>query len=162
MARFADPAEVLALPKPKLQTLANAWHYARGEALAKQGNAAAVRAEAAAIETPTGALNDDDGSRQAQQLSFIARDVLTGRAAMLDKRPQEAALAFGQAADLQEGESFSVLTDPPGWYYPVRRDYAAALLAAGDRAGARREAEKALAYRVKDPGTLALVKTIPN
>ncbi|MBB4152270.1 tetratricopeptide (TPR) repeat protein [Sphingomonas jinjuensis] len=162
MARFADPAEVLALPKPKLQTLANAWHYARGEALAKQGNAAAVRAEAAAIETPTGPVNDDDGSRQAQQLSFIARDVLAGRAAMIDRRPQEAALAFGQAADLQEGESFSVLTDPPGWYYPVRRDYAAALLASGDRAGARREAEKALTYRTKDPGTLALMKTIGN
>ena len=52
------------------------------------------------------------------------------------------------------------MTDPPGWYYPVRRDMAAALLAAGDRAGARKQARRALAYRAKDPETLALMKRI--
>ena len=160
MARFADPSEVLALPQPKLPTLTAAWHYARGEAQARQGNPAAVRSEAAAISGPTGKLSDDDGSRQAQQLTLIARNVLIGRAAMLERRPVDAALAFRQAAELQEGEAFSMLTDPPGWYYPVRRDLAEALLAAGDRAGAKREAAAALAYRLKDPGTLALLKTI--
>src|SRR5207248_3261654 len=76
MARFADPAEVLALPKPKLPYLEAAWHYARGEALA--------------------------------------------------------------------------------WGYRVRRDLAAALLAQGDQAGARRELDAALKYRPKDPGSLAM------
>lgn len=158
LARFADPAEVLALPAPKLPTLAAAWHYARGEALAKRGDAAGVRTEAAAIHGSTAKLDDEDGSRQAQQLTLIARNVLAGRAAMLDKQPAAAAIAFGQAAEIQEGESFSMLTDPPGWYYPVRRDLAAALLLAGDRAGAEREARAALAYRMKDPETLALLK----
>lgn len=160
VARFADPADVLALPQPKLPTLVVAWHYARGEALARQGNAAGVRAEAAAIRGNTGKLSDDDGSRQAQQLTLIARNVLMGRAAMLEKRPADAAIAFGQAAEEQESEAFSTLSDPPGWYYPVRRDLANALLAGGDRAGAKREAQAALAYRAKDPGTLALLKAI--
>jgi hypothetical protein len=53
-----------------------------------------------------------------------------------------------------------MLTDPPGWYYPVRRDLAEALLASGDRVGARREADAALKYRAKDPGTLALLKRL--
>lgn len=160
VARFADPAAVLALPKPNLPTLIAAWHYARGEALARTGDAAGVRTEAGAIHGGTGKLSDDDGSRQAQQLTLIARNVLMGRAAMLEKRPADAAIAFAQAAELQEGAGFSMLTDPPGWYYPVRRDLADALLATGDRAGARREAHAALAYRAKDPGTMALLKTI--
>lgn len=160
LARFGEPAEVLALPRPKLPTLVAAWHYARGEAMARNGDAAGVRAEAAAIHGGTGKLSDEDGSRQAQQLTLIARNVLMGRAAMLEKRPADAAVAFEQAAELQEGEAFSMLTDPPGWYYPVRRDLAEALLVAGDRAGAKRQADAALTYRAKDPGTLALLDRV--
>jgi tetratricopeptide (TPR) repeat protein len=160
MARFADPKEVLALPRPKLPILVNAWHYARGEALARQGDATGVRAEAMAIATPVGKVNDDDGSRVALQLTFLARNVLLGRAAMLDHRFSDAAVIFKQAADMQEGEEFSLLTDPPAWYYPIRYDLATALLAAGDRIGAKREAQAALVYRVKDPATLALLGKI--
>ncbi len=159
LAVFADPAEVLALPEPKLPILAVAWHYARGEAFARKGDAAAVRKEAIAIKGLVGDL-PDDGSKQAQQLTFIARNVLGGRAAMLERRPADAALAFQQAAEIQESPDFSSVSDPPAWYYPVRRDLAAALLASGDRAGAKAQAEAALAYRVKDPGTLALLRTI--
>jgi hypothetical protein len=49
------------------------------------------------------------------------------------------------------------MSDPPAWYYPVRRDVAVAMLATGDRAGARTQAYSALKYRAKDPGTLALL-----
>jgi hypothetical protein len=160
MARFAEPAEVLALPAPKLPILIAAWHYTRGEALARKGDAAGVRREAGVIAGIRGKLSIDDGSAQAQQMTFIARTVLAGRAAMMEKRPTDAANAFRQAAEMQEGEDFSAVSDPPAWYYPVRRDYARALLATGDRAGARREAEAALAYRAKDPGTLALLREI--
>lgn len=154
MARFADPAEVLTLPRPKLPVTTAAWHYARGEAFARRGDAAGVRAEAAAIEGSTGHLSGDDGTLQAQQLTLIARNVLAGRAAMIEKRPGEAATAFRQAVEIQEGEDFSAVADPPAWYYPIRRDLAAALLAAGDRSGARAQANAALAYRPKDPATL--------
>jgi len=44
-----------------------------------------------------------------------------------------------------------------GQYHPIRRDLAAALLEQGDTAGARREAEAALRFRKRAPGTLALL-----
>jgi tetratricopeptide (TPR) repeat protein len=160
MAQFAEPARVLALPEPKLPFLIAAWHYARGEALAQQGKAAGVRQEAAAIRGITGELSKDDGSLQAQTMTFIARNVLIGRAAMLDRRPEEAAISFQQAAELQESDDFSSVSDPPAWHYPVRRDLAAALLAQNDRAGARRELDAALEYRPKDPGSLVLLSKL--
>ena len=160
MARFADPKEVLTLPEPKLPFLTAAWHYARGEAFARQNDIEGVRREASEIHGVTGNLNKDDGSLQAQTMTFIARNVLMGRAAMLEHRPADAAVAFAQAAELQEGDDFSSVSDPPAWHYPVRRDLAAALLAKGDVAGARKEAQGALKYRPKDPGTLALLSTL--
>jgi len=69
-------------------------------------------------------------------------------------------MAFAQAAELQESDDFSSVSDPPAWHYPVRRDLAAALLQQGDAAGARREAEAALKYRPKDPGTVAFLTTL--
>ena len=159
-ARFAAPDEVLALPAPKLPVLLAAWHYARGEAWARKGDADAVRREAAAIEGHTGHLSSDDGSQQGQQLTFIARDVLVGRAAMMQHRPADAIIAFRKAAEAQEGEDFSAISDPPAWYYPVRRDLAEALLESGDKPGARREAQAALVYRAKDPLTLALLRRL--
>lgn len=157
LAQFAPTEEVLALPEPKLPFMQAAWHYARGEAFARQKSSAAVRKEAAAIHGVTGPLNKDDLSLQAQTMTFIARNVLIGRAAMLEQRPQEAAIAFSQAAEQQESDDFSAMSDPPLWGYPVRRDVAAALLAKGDVAGAKREAQAALEYRPRDPGTLALL-----
>ena len=157
MARFAEPAQILALPEPKLPYLEAAWHYARGEAFARRSDVRGVRREAAAIHGMTGELNKDDGSVQAQAMTFIARNVLIGRADMLEHRPGEAALAFGQAAELQESDDFTSVSDPPAWGYPVRRDLAATLLAEGDRAGARRELNAALKYRPKDPGSLAML-----
>jgi hypothetical protein len=157
MAMFAEPKEVIALPQPKMPFLQAAWHYARGEAFAKLGDAAAVRKEAAAIHGVTGELSKDDGSLQAQTMTYIARNVLVGRAEMMDHRPVEAAQAFAQAAEHEESEDFRSVADPPAWHYPVRRDLALALQEQGDLSGARREAAAALAFRKKDPGTLALI-----
>jgi Flp pilus assembly protein TadD len=93
-------------------------------------------------------------------MTFIARNVLVGRAAMLEGRLVEAATAFAQAAEMEEGEDFKSVADPPAWYYPIRRDLAAALLQSNDLVGARREAEAALKFRPRDPGTLALISTL--
>ena len=95
-------------------------------------------------------------------MTFIARNVLVGRADMMAGRPAEAATAFAQAAEMEEGQEFSDFADPPAWGYPVRRDLVAALLASGDAVGARREAEAALKYRPRDPGTLALLAKLPQ
>ncbi|MCE2842881.1 MAG: hypothetical protein LW689_09020, partial [Novosphingobium sp.] len=87
----------------------------------------------------------------AEQMLGITRAVLTGRIAMAEQRWADAAAAFREGAVLEETESFSDFTDPPAFWYPVRRDLAAALLAAGDSAGAQRETEAALALRKHDP-----------
>ena len=79
---------------------------------------------------------------------------------MMEGRPQEAIIAFRQAAEIQESADFSAFADPPAWYYPLRRDLGAAMLAAGDKLGARAEADKALKYRPMDPGTLVLLKKL--
>ena len=160
LARFADPAEILVLPEPKLPILQAAWHYARGEAFARRNDFTNVRKEAAAIHGITGDLSKDDGSLQAQIMTFIARNVLMGRAAMIEHHYQDAAIAFTQAAELQEGNDFTLVADPPAWYYPIQRDVAEALLASSDVAGAKREAEAALKYRPKDPGTLLLLSRL--
>jgi hypothetical protein len=160
MARFADPAEVLALPRPKLPFLEAAWHYARGEAFARQENVEGVEQEAAAIHGVTRKLDADDGSLAAQTMTYIARNVLIGRAAMMQHRPKDAAIAFAEAAELQESDDFTSLSDPPAWHYPVRRDLAAALLASNDVAGARREVAAALKYRPNDPGSLVLLQKL--
>jgi hypothetical protein len=160
MAKFATPAEVLALPEPKLPFLTAAWHYARGEAFARQGNPEGARGEAAAIRGIAGKLSEDDGSLQAQNITYIARNVLVGRAAMLERRPADAAVAFAQAAEMEESDIFQSVADPPAWYYPVRRDVAEALAAQNDFNGARREAQAALKYRPRDPGALALLSKL--
>ena len=161
LAQFADPAEVLALPEPKLPILTAGWRYARGEAYYRQGNVNGVRGEANAVRALTGET-PDDGTKQGQQLIFIIRNVLAGRAAMLERRPADAVIAYRQAADIQESKEFSNVSDPPAWHYPLRRDLAGALLALGDVEGAKKEAKTALAYRVKDPGTLDLIKKITS
>jgi tetratricopeptide (TPR) repeat protein len=121
-----------------------------------------VRLERAQIRGEPGKPGDDEALALTQQMTLIARSVLDGRAAMMDHRYGEAAAAFRQAAELQEDPKFSAVTDPPAWYYPVRRDLAAALFAGGNLAAARHEAEATLTYRPKDPFALALISKLGN
>ncbi len=153
IARF-DPTGVAALPEPKLPYLRAAWHYARGEAAATAGDVATVRAEMSLIPET---IDRYGGSHAAEQMLGITRNVLAGRVAMLEGDPQGAAAAFRKAAEIEETESFNEFTDPPAFWYPVRRDVAAALLAAGDAKGAKAAAEASLALRVKDPVAEALL-----
>jgi tetratricopeptide (TPR) repeat protein len=153
LARF-DPASVLAAPEPKQPYLKAAWHYARGEALGWEGDLAGLKAERAAIpahgvELKAGAVVDRD-HRAPEQMLGIMRAVLDGRLAMGEKRWADAAAAFREGAGIEETRDFSQFSDPPAFWYPVRRDLAEALLAGGDAAGARDEARKSLALRPHD------------
>ena len=150
-----DPASVAALTEPKMPYLKAAWHYARGEAAAAAGDAARVKAELDAIP-PTIAKPKKKDSKAPEQMLGIMRGVLAGRLAMLNGDPQAAADAFREAADIEETPAFNDFTDPPAFWYPVRRDVAAALLAAGDARGAKEAAEASLRLRVKDPAAEAI------
>jgi tetratricopeptide (TPR) repeat protein len=149
VARF-DPKSVAALPEPKLPYLKAAWHYARGEAAASAGDAAAVKAEMDAIPLTIAKPKKHD-SKAPEQMLGITRAILAGRIAMLGGDPRAAAEHFREAADIEETPAFNDFTDPPAFWYPVRRDVAAALLAAGDAQGAKEAAEASLKLRMKDP-----------
>ncbi|MBK9012413.1 hypothetical protein [Novosphingobium sp.] len=150
LARF-DPASVGALPEPKLGYLKAAWHYARGESLVWAGDLTGARAEAAAIPLTLVQGKPERDAVAAEQMLGITRAVLEGRIAMAEARWKDAADLFRKAAEIEETEEFSDFSDPPAFWYPVRRDLAAALLAAGDAAGAQREAEASLRLRQLDP-----------
>jgi tetratricopeptide (TPR) repeat protein len=160
MARFAPAAEVLALPEPKSPYVRSAWHYARGEVFAARGDVARLRSEITGIEGIKGPTSRDDGTFQAAQVPLIARAVLAGRVAMLEHRYADAAAIFREAAELQENPDFRLFSDPPVWWYPVRRDLASALLASGDRTAARKEVEASLKLWPRDPVALALLSKL--
>lgn len=154
LARFDDPAAVLALAEPKLPYLKAARHYARGEAMVWLRDLAGAKAELAAIPEHV-ADKGRDGTidrdhRAPEQMLGITRGVLEGRIAMAEGRFKDAAKAFTAAADIEETKDFMQFSDPPAFWYPVRRDVAAALLASGDAAGARAAAEESLRLRPRD------------
>lgn len=151
--RFADAERVAALKEPPAShpMLRISWRYARGEAAARAGDAAAVRAEAAAIaelrEDPSFAA----GPMQERRRDFteLSQRVLEGRAAMIEGDHTAAAAAFGRAAEIQgKGEEGG---DPPVIWYPTRRSLAAAMLASGDAAGARAKVLELLEDWPNDP-----------
>jgi hypothetical protein len=160
LALFAPTGEVLHSAEPKLPYLKGMWRYARGEAAARGGSAAAVRAEAAMISIPLADKDKEGWAWQASETLRIARAVLEGRAAMLDKDFAAASAAFARGATLQEQPAYGKAADPPMWWFPVRRALAEARLAAGDRAGARNEAVAALKVRPKDPGAVAILAAL--
>jgi tetratricopeptide (TPR) repeat protein len=137
--RHGSPAQVAALPEPAEThpMLRVSWHYARGEAAARAGDAAAVRAAAAAIEAIRTAPSFAVGRMAEPRADFteISQRVLEGRAAMIAGDADAAVAAFTRAAEIQgKGEEGG---DPPIVWYPTRRSLAAALLMKGDAAGAR-------------------------
>ncbi|WP_084579939.1 hypothetical protein [Sphingomonas azotifigens] len=154
LARFAPLDEALAIPAPPQDaTLAQAfWHYARGEAYARAGRRAELEAETRALP---GKIKPDGLEGSATAAVRLARLVLEGRAAMLDNRPDRAAKAFAKAAAMEEAKPLAEWTDPPLWWYPVRRDLAAALLAQGKTREAFAEIEGSLRHRPLDPVALA-------
>jgi tetratricopeptide (TPR) repeat protein len=157
--RHGDIDRVLALPEPAADRpfLRVMRHYARGEALARRGDAAGVRREAHAMAFS----RDDekrlaDGAKRAKVVTEMAALILEGRAHLLDGKPRKAIKAYRKAAELDE-KTFGDHGDPPGWWYPVRRSLAAAQLADGDAAAAAESARATLNRRPLDPVTLLLL-----
>jgi tetratricopeptide (TPR) repeat protein len=157
--RYAAPDEVLSLPRPAadhgyLQVM---WRYARGEAEARKGDAGGVRRELAVIETPTSDIKAlGSYGTQMKGMVDVARLVLAGRAAMIEGKPADAAKAFNNASQIQD-RVLGRLSDPPCWWYPVRRSYAAALLEQGKADEAAAQARQTLKAWPADPVTLAVL-----
>ncbi|HVQ06944.1 MAG TPA: hypothetical protein VMS43_00770 [Allosphingosinicella sp.] len=130
-----EVAAVLALPEPANVFDRAQRHYARGEALARRGEAAAVRAEAAAIAALRAGRDSPGLGRRGEQLAEVFQYVLEGRAAMLAGDPRAAAAAYRKAMERQLASEFG--SDPPLFWYSVRRSLAAAMLESGEHDSAR-------------------------
>ncbi len=159
MGRFESPSVVLELEEPILPYLKAAWRYARGEAYAFLGDAEGLAAERDAIPEHIELSEEEEENRlsAADQMLTITRAVLSGRLATMEGRHDDAAAFFREAAETEETEDFSRFSDPPAFWYPVRRDLARALLAAGDEQAALREAVATLDVRPRDPVALEIV-----
>ena len=142
-ARFSAPEAVLALAPPaeEFPYIRAHWHYARAEALARQGKAEAAQAEARAIEAllaaPAIVALPEQGV-PAPDVLAIARRVAAARAAQAAGDHAGAARLFAEAAEIQDRLPYM---EPPFWYYPVRQSLGTALLAQG------RHEEAAAAFR---------------
>lgn len=145
----APLAEVLALPEPEAAIDRAMRLYARGEALARNSDAPAVRAEAHALAALRESAAAPALGRGGARLAEIAQGVLEGRAAMLDRRFDDAAAAYRRAMNAQLAADFGM--DPPLFWYSVRRSLAAALLASGDARGARAQLHASLMRWPNDP-----------
>jgi hypothetical protein len=157
--RYGSPTEVDALVDPgTAMPYAQAmWHYARGEFAARNHDVDSVKKEASAIHLGVDeAQKFQDSSSQASAMVDIARLLLVGRAAMLEKRWRDAEAAYRNAAEIQEAKLGTIM-DPPAWWYPIRRSVAAALLAAGNPGAAEVEARQALSAWSRDPQSLRVL-----
>ena len=142
-------AETLASAEPASAPEKAMWHYARGEALARRGDAEAVRAEAAAIAAIRGGRDAPALGPTGSALAEIFQHVLEGRAAMLAGDPRAAERAYRVAMDAQRAARFG--SDPPLFWYSVRRSLAAALLAGGEPRRARAQLQASLRRWPDDP-----------
>lgn len=137
--RYGSPEQVAALTEPAAShpMLRVSWRYARGEAAARAGDAAAVRAEAEAIKALRAEASFASGPMAEERRDFteISQRVLEGRAAMIEGDADAAIAAFARAAEIQGKDDEG--GDPPIIWYPTRRSLAAALLLKGDAAAAR-------------------------
>ncbi|WP_411818929.1 tetratricopeptide repeat protein [Hyphococcus formosus] len=133
MVQFSDSDEILSAEDPgdTLPFLKGAWHYARGEAYAKRGDADNARAEAEAIS----ALISDadfsalaDGGVPVLDIMRIAQLTVTARASLAEGDLATAIEAMENATALQEALPYM---EPAYWYYPSKQTLAALVLMDG-------------------------------
>jgi tetratricopeptide (TPR) repeat protein len=145
-AQFAKPDEILAEPDPGdgFPFVKAAWHYARGVALAQEGDLEAARDEAARIaeihQSADFTLLEAWGV-PAPDVVRIARHVVEGRIAQAEGDLERAIGEFETAAQIQDALPYM---EPSFWYYPVRQSLAATLLMAGEAEEAERVFMQAL------------------
>lgn len=132
-AMFAETDDILALPAPGADVpfLQAAWHYARGEALARDGRLEDAKAEADAITalTATDLTGLTDLGIPAPQIIAISHLTVEARIAAARGDLNMAISLMEQVVALQDALPYM---EPPYWYYPAKQTLAAMVLASGD------------------------------
>ena len=133
MVQFAAPEEILELEDPgdAMPFLQGAWRYARGEAYAKMGDAAAAMKEAEAISAIVAEADLSPligGGVPAMEVLNIARLTVIARASAVQGDLASAIEAMEEAVAIQENIPYM---EPPWWYYPSAQSLAGYLLQDG-------------------------------
>ena len=134
MVQYSTPDEILALDDPGTDVpfIRGIWHYARGEAFAKKGEADKARGEAEAIShiLATADLSGlVDNAVPGPGILQVAQLTVTARAAAAEGDLESAVEAMEEAVALQDMLPY---TEPAFWYYPSRQTLGAMVLRAGD------------------------------
>jgi tetratricopeptide (TPR) repeat protein len=134
LVRFGKWDEIMAEPMPAehLPLTTGMWHYARGLAQLRQGDANAARDELAQLEEiaarPEMASMALPSFATAGQILNIAAGILGGEIAASEGAYDAAVVQLEEAVAIQDSLPY---IEPPAWYYPVRQTLGAVLLEAG-------------------------------
>ena len=140
LVRFGRWDDVLAQPRPAKEKLFSSAmnHYARGLALTAKGKSAEAEQEYAALN----AITESEGSKALESpylpgltLLKIVRHDLAGHMALQRNEHQKASTELHAAVALEDTLPYM---EPPFSYMPMRHGLGAALLKAGDAAGAEK------------------------
>ena len=131
--RFGKWNEILTTPSPnhEIKHLKMIWHYARGIAFIRKGNAPEAREELQALEQMT---NDPEmegliaaGFDNSATVAKVAYEVVAGELAALQGNHNSAITHLQKAVTLEDD---LIYTEPSTWYIPPRQNLGAILLAA--------------------------------
>lgn len=131
--RFARWDDILAAEAPA-EDLPHAramWHYARGRALAAQGDVAGAEAELAAVRATAADPAMADAAMEFNTSGAVLRlagEVLAGHIGAARNDMATAIRHLREAARLEDALTYG---EPPEWTVPVRHDLGGVLLAAG-------------------------------
>ncbi|SDI96920.1 tetratricopeptide repeat protein [Alloyangia pacifica] len=145
-AQFSAPEVTLALPDPgdAFPFVKGHWHYARGTALALQGDLEGALAEQKAIEAILAEADLSGLEEQylpAHDVLEIAKHIVEARISQAQEDWPSAEHHLGAAIALEATISYM---EPPYWYYPVSQTLGAVRLQAGDFDGAQEAFDAAL------------------
>jgi hypothetical protein len=129
--------EVMKLPQPPANLPASTAlrHFARGMALAARGDSSAAKLERAQLGEAADAVpkNATWGNNKPADVLRVAAGMLDGQIAVVNADAKSAMAEFAAAAKVEDELAYD---EPQPWPLPVRETWGAALLSAGDAAGA--------------------------
>lgn len=148
-----DPELTLGQERPTVEAplIQAIWHYNRAGARLRTNAVEAANEELRKISTLARA--EDPMPRTHRLTIDLARLELAARIALARNDLEEATALYSEAADLQDA---GPVLDPPLWWFPLRRELAAALLRAGKIDRAAVEIDKVLSRWPNEPKAMAL------
>lgn len=143
LVRFGKWDDILNEPQPPqdLVYMTALWHYARALAFTAKDKIEDAQKEQAALQAIARDIPKERrlmGRNAATKLLFIASHVVAGELAAKQDQTDQAITDLEAAVHVQDTLAYN---EPPAWYYPVRQNLGAVLLAAG------RSAEAEQVYR---------------